>query len=91
MRALHAEPAVIGERYGVIAAHERCDRVNDLLIGDLVPALSDMQPATSAGLSAKAQAVTALHESWGTLHEIVKVLTASILTDAQRLAGGARG
>ena len=77
------------KRHGVTAAHERCDRANDLLMGELVPALSDMQPATIAGVGAKAQAVELLHESWGTLHHVVKALNASILADVQRLTGGA--
>ena len=89
MKAWEAERVVIDETYGVPDANRKADSLADLLMGELVPALSDMQPATSAGLGAKAQAVAALHESWGTLHEVVKVLTASILADAQRLAGGA--
>ncbi len=88
MRAWEAERAEINERVGLTAAREHANGVTDLLIEDLVPTLTASQPATIAGIAAKAEAVVAL-SNWGSLCDAFNDLTASIVTDVRRLAGGA--
>ncbi len=88
MKVWQAECDAIDARHGVPAARERADRINDLLLEDLVPALTDMQPATIAGIGAKADTLVAL-ESWGVIEPTIAALSKSIIADVRRLAGGA--
>ncbi len=88
MKAWQAECDAIDARHGVPAARERADRINDLLLEDLVPALTDMQPATIAGIGAKADTLVAL-ESWGVIEPTIAALSKSIIADVRRLTGGA--